>query len=120
MKAICLVAIALALGGCATKKTGLYDWGGYDAALYNGYKDPTTAGANLRALETHVLALERTNQKVAPGMYADLGMLELQSGNKEKAQAYFKKERDTWPESAGLMNALINNGATPKAKESTS
>lgn len=117
---LAVLGLGLALGGCATKNSGMYDWGGYDAMLYGAYKDPTTVGANMQKLQLHIDKLEKSKQKVPPGMYADLGMLELQAGNKEKAQANFRKERDLWPESAGLMNALINNGIMPKEKEAKS
>lgn len=112
------IFLALALGGCATK--GLYDWAGYSSTLYNSYKDPTTVTAGIQQLQTHIDRLEQGHQKVPPGLYADLGMLQLQAGDREHAQANFRKERELWPESASLMDALINNGATPKAKEGKS
>jgi hypothetical protein len=120
MRLMCTLLCALALTGCATNNKGMYDWGGYDAMLYNGYKDPTTVGANIQKLEAHIQKLEQGKTKVPPGMYADLGTLELQAGDKDKARANFVKERDLWPESASLMNALINNGTMPKAKEGNS
>lgn len=120
MRLMYAALLGLALSGCATKNHGLYDWGGYDAALYGSYKDPTTVAANMLKLQTHIDKLEQGKQKVPPGLYADLGMLQLQAGDKEKAQANFRKERELWPESAGLMDALINNGSMPKAKETTS
>jgi len=119
MRSIYALLLAIAVTGCATKG-GLYSWGGYDAALYGSYSDPTTVAANMQKLEAHVQTLESSKQKVPPGLYADLGMLQLQAGNREKAQANFHKERETWPESAVLMDALINNGTTPKAKEAKS
>jgi hypothetical protein len=110
---------ALLLSGCAANK-GMYDWGGYSGILYNSYKDPATVAANTHKLELHIQTLEQSKQKVPPGLYADLGTMYLQAGDKEKAKANFMKERNTWPESAGLMDALINNGVTPKAKEAKS
>jgi hypothetical protein len=120
MRLICAVVCALALGGCASGNKGMYDWGGYDAMLYGGYKDPTTVAASMQKLETHIQKLEQGKLKVPPGLYADLGMLQLQAGAKDKAQANFRKERELWPESASLMDALINNGVMPKAKEGNS
>jgi hypothetical protein len=114
-----LFACAVALSGCAANN-GLYNWGGYSAGLYGSYKDPTTAGANMQKLESHIHTLELAKQKVPPGLYADLGTMQLQAGDREKAQGNFRKERDAWPESAALMDALINNGAMPKAKEGKS
>ena len=118
MRLVYMMALACALGGCASK--GLYDWGGYDAMLYDSYKDPAKVGANMQKLEAHIRKLEQGKQKVPPGLYADLGTLQLQAGDKEKARGNFRKERELWPESAGLMDALINNGAMPKAQETKS
>jgi hypothetical protein len=119
MRLIPLTLCVLALGGCATTK-GLYEWGGYDAVLYDSYKDPSTVAANMHKLELHIQKLEQARQKVPPGLYADLGTLYLQAGDRQKAVANFTKERNAWPESAGLMDALINNGTMPKAKEAKS
>jgi hypothetical protein len=119
MRSIYAVLLAVGLTGCAAK-TGLYNWGGYDTALYSSYKDPTTVAENMQKLEVHIQALETGKQKVPPGLYADLGMMQLQAGDRAKAVANFHKERDAWPESAALMDALINNGTTPKAKEAKS
>jgi hypothetical protein len=116
MRLLYAMICALALSGCAANK-GLYEWGGYDAVLYNSYKDPTTVVDNMHKLELHIQKLEQSKQKVPPGLYADLGTMYLQAGDKEKAKANFIKERDTWPESVGLMDALINNGVMPKTAE---
>lgn len=120
MKIIYAMAAALALSGCATNKS-MYDWGGYDSLLYQSYKRPENVAENMHKLEAHILKLEQGKGKVAPGLYADLGTLFLQAGNREKALANFQKERDLWPESAGLMDAMIRNlqGAKP-AQESKS
>jgi len=119
MRSIFAVLFAAALTGCAAKG-GLYNWGGYDGMLYGAYKDPTTVAANMQKLEAHIGKLEQGKQKVPPGLYADLGTMQLQAGDREKAQMNFRKERESWPESATLMDALINNGVMPKTKEGKS
>ena len=101
-----LVVISL-LGGCAAP--GLYNWGGYDQALYAGYKDVTKIEALRINLEAHIGAMEKSNQKVAPGLYAELGTLYLQTGSSEKAVSYYTKEHAAWPESRTLMTAMIQN-----------
>lgn len=53
--------------------------------------------------------MEAARQKVAPGLYAELGTLYLQAGDASRAVALYTKERDAWPESRGLMDALITN-----------
>ena len=95
------------LTGCAAP--GLYQWGGYDQALYAGYKDTTKMEALRTKLETHVGEMEKTKAKVAPGLYAELGTLYLQAGASQKAIDLYTKERDTWPESRVLMTSLIQN-----------
>jgi hypothetical protein len=111
MKRLYSVAIALVLTGCAAPNNRLYDWGGYDGLLYQSYKEPATVAANMQKLEEHIHKLEQSQQKVAPGLYADLGTMYLQTGDKEKARANFTKERELWPESRVLMDALLNNAA---------
>ena len=53
--------------------------------------------------------MDASSQKVAPGLFAELGTLYLQSGDAEKAKVLYVRERNTWPESKTLMNALIQN-----------
>lgn len=101
------LAFTLLLSGCVSPT--LYNWGGYDQALYASYKDATKTDELRLKLETHIAAMEKSNQKVAPGLYAELGTLYLQSGASEKASGFYAKERDFWPESKGLMTSMIQN-----------
>jgi len=102
-----ILPIVLVFGGCAAPS--LYQWGGYDQALYAGYKDPTKMESLRLKLEAHIAEMEKSKQKVAPGLYAELGTLYLQSGASDKAINLYSLERDTWPESRGLMTAMIQN-----------
>jgi len=101
-----LTALAL-LTGCAAP--GLYQWGGYDQSLYAGYKDVTKMEALRIKLEAHVGETEKSNAKVAPGLYAELGTLYLKAGATQKAIDFYTKERNAWPESRVLMTSLIQN-----------
>jgi hypothetical protein len=101
-----LTALAL-LTGCAAP--GLYQWGGYDQSLYAGYKDVTKMDALRIKLEAHVGEMEKSNAKVAPGLYAELGTLYLKAGSTQKAIDFYTKERNAWPESRVLMTSLIQN-----------
>lgn len=105
-----LVATTLAtilLAGCVAQP--IYKWGEYDSRLYAGYKDQTKMEELKVGLETHIAEMDASGQKVAPGLYAELGTLYLQSGNSDKARALYARERDAWPESKGLMNVMIRN-----------
>jgi hypothetical protein len=101
-----LTSLAL-LTGCAAP--GLYQWGGYDQSLYAGYKDVTKMEALRIKLEAHVGEMEKSNARVAPGLYAELGTLYLKSGATQKAIDFYTRERNAWPESRVLMTSLIQN-----------
>lgn len=103
-----IVLFSIFLTGCATD-SGLYQWGGYENDLYAAYKDTTQVEKLRINLETHTSLMEKNGQRVAPGLYAELGTLYLQSGAPTKAIVMYKKERDMWPESRGLMSAMIQN-----------
>ncbi|MDB5749409.1 MAG: hypothetical protein JWP72_4257 [Massilia sp.] len=119
MKKILIACALLALTGCATKG-GLYEWGGYDSLLYQSYKNPETVARNRETLAAHIAVLEKGGKRVAPGLHADLGTLLLQSGDKVGALSNFRRERELWPESAVLMDAMIKNLETTKSKEAQS
>jgi hypothetical protein len=110
-----LAAMTL-LTGCASQS--LYQWGGYDQALYAGYKDTTKMEALRLKLEAHLSEIEKSKLKAAPGLYAELGTLYLQAGASDKALGYYAKERDAWPESRVLMTSLIQNIERRQAAQS--
>lgn len=107
MRGLLAIALSAMLVGCAAPR--LYNWGGYDQALYTGYKDVTRMEELRVTLEAHVTAMEASKQKVAPGLYAELGTLYLQAGSTSKAIGYYGQERQAWPESSQLMTSLIQN-----------
>lgn len=108
MRFATVVLCVLTLSGCVTTPRQ-YQWGDYDSMLYASYKDPSKTEALTIELETHINQLEQNRQKPPPGLYAELGTLYLQSGSQDKAIKMYKNERDAWPESKGLMDAMIKN-----------
>lgn len=103
-----LLLISVMLAGCATTQ-GAYNWGAYDELLYRSYKDVTKTEELRIGLEKHIGALEKSNSKVPPGIYAELGTLYLEAGDSERAIDMYSRERDAWPESKGFMDAMIAN-----------
>lgn len=102
---VLVLATTIFVTGCQTSQQ-LYHWGEYESGLYGYYKDP----AELSALSEELLsAIEDANGRVAPGMYAEYGTLLLQQGKKDEAVVYYTKEKELWPESQHLMDAMINN-----------
>lgn len=116
-KLLFAVAAVLLLSGCAHRQ---YEWNNYDASLYRYYKEPNSAEAFRLSMETHLKDLEAKNLRPAPGLYAEVGTLYLERGDRLTAATYYRKERDTWPESRHLMDALLinlermNKGVNPK------
>ena len=100
--------LSLAMTGCAVQRP-MYSWGNYEPMLYASYKDPTKANEMRLELETQISETERLSQKVPPGLYAELGTIYLQAGDSNKAVDLYSKERSAWPESRGMMGALIKN-----------
>ena len=108
-RVILLLAVVafLGLGGCASNS--LYQWGDYEDNLYAAYKDTTKSEALRLKLEAHIQAMEKAGQKVAPGLYAEVGTLYLQAGQRQAAMGWYQRERAAWPESTQLMTSMIQN-----------
>lgn len=113
--------LSFIMTGCAVKQQPLYAWGSYEPMLYASYKDPAKAEDMRVYLTSQISEAERRNQKVPPGLYAELGTLYLQAGDNDKALGLYAKERNTWPESRGMMDAMIRTlerRQTPSAEGS--
>ena len=112
-------AAAAALGAACTPRSALYDWDGYDDALYRHYKAPQDREAWVAALKTAVLAAESEGRRVPPGLYAEYGYALLEESRFDESVAYFKKEKETWPESAVIMDKMIRNVARLQGTKTT-
>ena len=93
------------LSGCATGNSSMYEWGGYQPALINYYKnqDNNSFEAKLR----DALAKGLKSNKVAPGLNAELGYLLFAKGEFTEASKHFALEKDLFPESMLLMDKMI-------------
>lgn len=107
MRTLASVLCLFVLTGCVT--TRQYQWGSYENDLYAAYKDPARSERLALGLASLIGELESTKQKVPPGIYAELGTLYYQAGKLDDARALYEKERASWPESKGLMAALIQS-----------
>lgn len=116
----CLLVFPLAMLLTACVQPPMYQWGNYENGLYKSYQDPNQIEALRIDLESHINELESRQQKIAPGLYAELGTLYFQKGDSDTAKRYYAKERDAWPESRGFMTAMIETierRQQPPAKE---
>jgi len=98
---IALTAASLAACEPQTK----YDWGSYSNRLYAYYRDP--AAAQDYREELVKLSQNGNPSRVPPGVFAELGYLELRAGNEEAAIGYFEREKARWPEAAPFMDRTI-------------
>jgi len=98
-----LFAGVILLAGCAPT---LYYWGDYNESLEERYEkeNPGRAEQLLREQMTEY----NSGKLVPPGVYADYGFLLYRRGDTVGAIAFFEKEKKTFPESALLMDRLIN------------
>ena len=106
-KTLSALAIVLLLQACASHST--YDWGNYEKGLYNYYHKPDKRADAIFALSEHLDRLEQNDQRVPPGLYAELGTYWLENGDIDRALLNYQKEYDAWEESRGLMGAIIKN-----------
>jgi hypothetical protein len=111
--ALC-VCVAL-LAGCAAKGPGpLYMWDTfpkqqYEALLREGY----SSDEQIRLLEAHAEKARGANAALPPGFRAHLGMLQLSTGNVDRARELWNAEKSAFPESAPYMDRLIKKLDVP-------
>ncbi|MFW1851171.1 DUF4810 domain-containing protein [Acinetobacter guillouiae] len=99
----------LTLVGCASGPQSLYSWGGYPQQTYLMLAVPekTSPQQQILALEKDVEKAKAKNAAVPPGLYAHLGLLNLNIQNGPRAIEYFELERQIYPESTVLMDRLL-------------
>lgn len=93
-----------ALAGCAAPSG--FHWGGYDQALYAYSKRVEAKDEYIAALEGAIAQGKREN-RLAPGLQAELGYMRLQAGDLDGAIALFEAEAQSFPESATFMARVI-------------
>ena len=106
-RALTLAAAAALASACAPQAR--YHWGDYDVALYRHYNTPGDRDAWVESLRTIILQAEQLGEKVPPGVCAEYGYALLEEGQAAASVPWFQREKDTWPESAVLMEKMIRN-----------
>ncbi|MGY5392344.1 DUF4810 domain-containing protein [Acinetobacter sp. NigerLNRRAM0016] len=113
MKKIGLILATLCsmtLVGCVSAPKSLYSWGQYPQQTYLMLSVPekTSPQEQIAQLEKDIEKAKAKNAAVPPGLYAHLGLLNLNINNGPRAIQYFELERQTYPESTVLMDRLLN------------
>lgn len=98
-----------ALSGCQSTKP-LYHYGSYQTNLYEHFKnEDSSVTEQIEALEKTISETNRNKLQVGPGIYAHLGFLYLQSGQRDTGLGYLQKEKQTYPESSQFIDFLLKN-----------
>lgn len=126
MRKLCLgvffiVLCCLVATGCTPQK--MYYFGDYSKTLYSLEKnqDEESLLKHKQGLETIITESETRNLPVPPGIYAELGYINLKSNNSKEAIGLFQAESQLYPESRHLMDRLIQSAESKNdssAKES--
>ena len=116
LASLALFAILLAGCGNAGGPRSLYYWDGtYSSSLYSYLNEDGDATEQISRLENLVQISTQRGYKVAPGLYAHLGLLYLNNGNLGAANANFDKEVENFPESREFINFIKGSkNLTPK------
>ena len=103
-KVMVLLVLCTAVISCAPQSR--FVWGNYESSLYRYYKNPEQR-ENYRVSLEKAVAKGREDNKVAPGLLAELGYLALEDGNSAQSVDYFEQEMALFPESRPFMESVI-------------
>jgi len=111
-----IAVILLLLSGCQSTKNTYY-WGHYEDLIYKSYVTPdeATASVQIEKLNQDIDRAKAKGKQVPPGLYAHLGVIYASQGNNDLALVAFNHEKSLFPESAILINGMIER-STIKTK----
>jgi hypothetical protein len=114
VRAIAVMAVGLALVGCAQPTKPLYHWEGFQRQMYEHFKgDGSSPGEQLLALEAQAQKAAASGAALPPGFRAHLAIVYLKLGRDSEARQQLEGEKAAFPESAAYMDFLLKN-AKPK------
>ncbi len=104
----------ISFAGCAPK--GMYSFGNYSETLYSLEKnqDEESFVNHKQELEKIVTESKAKNLPIPPGIYAELGYMNLKANNSQEALRLFNAESQLYPESKHLMDRLIQKSEARK------
>ncbi len=113
------MALVLFVNGCSSHNQ-LYNYGDYSESYYDLKKAPGEESTLefQKALEEAIEKFDESrSNRVAPGMYANLGYLYLKANQRDKAIELFTKEKSVYPEAAFFMDRMIQKVRALEAKD---
>ncbi len=110
VKLMLVAALSVAaLSGCQSTKP-LYHYGSYQTNVYEHFKnEDSSVTEQIETLEKTISESGRNKLQVGPGLYAHLGFLYLQSGQRDTGLSYLQKEKQLYPESTRFIDFLLKN-----------
>jgi hypothetical protein len=106
-----MFTLILSLTGCGNTPQNIYHWDrGYIDSVYEFINEDGDINEQITDLEKMIQDTNTNKKKVAPGLYAQLGLLYSKIGNTDKSMMYLDKEMETFPESTQYINFLKNKG----------
>lgn len=112
-KIAAVAMVAATTAGCVQQSR--FVWGTYENSLYAYYKNSDQRAAYETSL-VKAIELGRKNGKVAPGLCAELGYLQLENGNLLEAQKDFAEEMTLFPESRPFLSGVVQRMTADKDK----
>lgn len=112
-KMAAIIIGAAMTAGCAQQSR--FVWGNYENSLYAYYKNSDQRTAYEASL-VKAIELGRKSGKIAPGLWAELGYLQLENGNLLEAQKNFAEEMTLFPESRPFLSGVVQRMTTDKDK----
>lgn len=96
------------LTGCGnTQPQNIYHWDrAYIDSVYEFINEDGDINEQIANLEKNIQDSYTNKKKIAPGLYAHLGLLYSKLGNTDKSIMYLNKEMEIFPESAQYINFL--------------
>ena len=107
-KILLLVIIVFGCISCGTS-TKLYDWNGYDDAVYKyiNKADEKSVESLIKVYEKLIKTSGGTRQTPPPGVCADYGYLLLKNGKIKEGKALLMQEIALYPESKQFIDRIL-------------
>ena len=107
---IILSALAALSVGCVQTGKPMYNWCDYSDSLYSCKKNegPETLAKHQAVLERIITESNERSMRVPPGVCAELGYVYAAQNRNKEAIRLFQQEKQTYPESALLMDRLVS------------
>ena len=106
-------SFVLLVTGCGgtTANQNIYHWDRtYSDSVYESLNEEGDISQQISNLEKIVQDSYTNKKRVAPGLYAQLGLLHSKIGDNSKSIMYLNKEIEMFPESKQYITLLKNKG----------